>query len=110
VKPLAESFERLRAATDRIAQAGAADPDEVGAAATDYLRLFGLTALAYMWARAADVALPKSRNGGDPDGFYKAKVGTARFFMERILPQSTGLFGAIMAGGRSMMEFDEAAL
>ena len=110
VKPLAESFERLRAATDRIAQAGAADPDEVGAAATDYLRLFGLTALAYMWARAADVALPKSRNGGDPDGFYKAKLGTARFFMERILPQSTGLFGAIMAGGRSMMEFDEAAL
>ena len=86
------------------------DPDEAGAAASDYLRLFGLTALAYMWARAAEVALAQVETGADRDGFYRAKLGTARFFMERLLPQTSGLFAAIMAGGCSMMEFEDAAL
>jgi len=63
-----------------------------------------------MWARAAAVALPKVKNGADRDGFYKAKLGTARFVMERLLPQTSGLFAAIVAGARSMMEFDDAAL
>jgi alkylation response protein AidB-like acyl-CoA dehydrogenase len=110
VRPLAETFERLQLATNRIAAVGPTDPDEMGAAASDYLRLFGFTALAYMWARAAEVALPHARNGNDNDGFYEAKLGTARFFMERLLPQCGALSAAIMAGGRSMMEFDEAAL
>ena len=59
---------------------------------------------------AAEVALPKVRNGADIDGFYKAKLRTARFFMERLLPQSGALFTVIMVGGRSIMEFDDAAL
>jgi butyryl-CoA dehydrogenase len=69
-----------------------------------------MIALAYMWARAAEVALPKVKNGADRDGFHKAKLGTARFFMERLRPQTRGLFAAIMAGGRSMTEFDDTAL
>ena len=81
-------------------------PEEAGAAASDYLRLFGLTLLAYLWARMAEIGLAKA---GDQDGFYRAKVETARFFMQRLLPQTSGLFQAIMAGGRSMMAFDEAA-
>jgi butyryl-CoA dehydrogenase len=46
---------------------------------------------------------------GDQDGFYRAKVATARFFMQRLLPQTSGLLQAIMAGGGSIMAFDEAA-
>ena len=110
IEPLSETFDRLQRATEHVVRAGTANPEEIGAAASDYLRLFGLTALAFMWARAADVALPKTKNGGDPDGFYKAKLGTARFFMERLLPQSSAAFAAIAAGGRSLMEFDDAAL
>ena len=109
-EPLAKAFDDLQRATAQIARVGKSDPDEAGAAASDYLRLFGFTALAYMWARAAEVALPKVKNGADRDGFYNAKLGTARFFMERLLPQTSGLFAAIIAGGRSMMEFDDAAL
>jgi hypothetical protein len=45
-----------------------------------------------------------------PQRLLKAKLGTARFFMERLRPQARGLFAAIMAGGRSMVEFDETAL
>jgi butyryl-CoA dehydrogenase len=107
--PLAKAFDELQRATAKIARDGA-DPEEAGAAASDYLRLFGLTALAYMWARAVEAALPKVKNGADQDGFYKAKIGTAWFFMERLLPQTSGLSAAIIAGGRSMMEFDDAAL
>jgi 3-(methylsulfanyl)propanoyl-CoA dehydrogenase len=110
VKPLADALDCLQRATTQIARAGMTNPEETGAAASDHLRLFGLTALAYMWARTAEVALPKAKNGADIDGFYKAKLGTARFFMERLLPQTSGLLAAIMAGGRSTMEFDEAAL
>ncbi len=105
VQPLAKAFVCLRQATAQVTRAGMADPDEAGAAASDYLRLFGLTALAYLWARMAEISLPKAAE----DPFYAAKVGTARFFMDRILPQTSALFSQIMAGGKSIMSFDEAA-
>ncbi|HVI50711.1 MAG TPA: acyl-CoA dehydrogenase C-terminal domain-containing protein [Candidatus Sulfotelmatobacter sp.] len=105
VQPLAKAFVRLQQATGQIARLGMGKPEEAGAAAADYLRLFGLVALAYMWARMAQIALPKA--GDDP--FYKAKLGTARFFMERMLPQTSGLFSSLMAGGGSLMEFAEEA-
>lgn len=109
VQPLAKAFVRLQQATAKVAQSGMANPDEAGAAATDYLRLLGFVGMAYMFCRSVEIALPKMGNGADGDGFYRAKVGTARFFMDRILPQTSALFSAIMAGGKSMMEFEDAA-
>ncbi len=108
VQPLGKAFDLLQQATAQIGRAGARDPDEAGAAASEYLRLFGLTALAYLWARMAEISLPKA-GAGDPDGFYAAKVGTARFYMQRLLPQTSALFSSIMAGGKSMMTFEDAA-
>ena len=92
-----------------IARTGMARPEEAGAAASDYLRLFGLVALGYIWVRAVETALPKAGGPEDGDGFYRDKLNTARFFFDRILPQSASLFQAIMAGGGSIMAFDEAA-
>ncbi len=109
VQPLAKAFVRLQQATAHIAQKGMSNPDEAGAAATEYLRLFGLVALAFMWCRAAEVALPKAGGAEDSDGFYKAKVNTARFYMERVLPQTSSLFAGIMAGAKTMMAFEDAA-
>ena len=94
IGPLDKAFARLQQATATIAQAGMARPEEAGAAASEYLRLFGLTVLAYLWARMAENSLPKV----EEDSFYRAKVGTARFFMERLLPQTGGLSQAIAAG------------
>jgi butyryl-CoA dehydrogenase len=108
VEPLAKVFGRLQQATAQVARSGMARPDEAGAAATDYLRLMGFTVLAYLWARMAEISLPKLATD-DPDGFYKAKVMTARFFMERLLPQATAHFQAVMAGGKTMMAFEDAA-
>jgi len=106
---LEKAFGALQLATATIAQKGMADPEEAGAASSDYLRLLGLVAIAYLFARSAKVAGMKAMTGQDPDGFYAAKLVTVRFFYERILPQAAGLFSAIKAGKGSMMELPEAA-
>jgi alkylation response protein AidB-like acyl-CoA dehydrogenase len=103
VLPLRKSLDRLQEATLWMAQKGLTDREEIGAAATDYLRLFGLVALAYLWARTAKLALRKT--GGDRDGFYHAKLATARFFMSRLLPQTQGLFTSLKSGAGPIMDF-----
>ena len=107
VMPLAKAFGRLQLATGHIAQVGLKNPNEAAAASSEYLRLFGLVALGYLWARMVEVALTHG-NGAD-QGFYDAKVATARHYMERILPQTGSLFAAIMAGASTMMDFPDEA-
>jgi len=107
IAPLAKVFGRLQKATAFIAEKGLGNPDEAGAASVDYQRLFALTALAYLWTRMAGLALDKA--DGDEQLFYQAKIDTARFYMQRLLPQNGGLYGAILAGGKSMMAFNNDA-
>ena len=107
IRPLATALDRLRGVTDWIIRAGATDPEESAAGATEYLRLFGLVALGYMWARSAAVALPAA--DGAEAAFYRAKLNLARFYLQRLLPQTEALAGAILAGGRSIRAFEEAA-
>jgi len=116
VMPLAKAFARLQQLTLHVAQQGMAKPEEAGAAASDYLRIFALVALGYMWARTAQAALAKAdaADGADGDAdpeasFYKAKLATARFYMARVLPQHTANAAAIMAGAKPLMELEAAA-
>ncbi len=109
VLPLAKSFAALQQATAHLAQVSQKDPEEAGAAATDYLRLMGLVALGFMWAKSAKVAEAKLPHANGDAGFYKAKLTTAQFFADRLLPQTGALWGAIKAGKASMMELEEAA-
>ncbi|MBL8639359.1 MAG: acyl-CoA dehydrogenase C-terminal domain-containing protein [Alphaproteobacteria bacterium] len=109
---LAKSFAKLQQASATIALKSLKNPDEAGAAATDYLRLFALVAMAYMWMKMAVVAvekLGKNRSDGNtapqfPPQFYAARLKLARFFMERMLPEAESRFRMVMAGGESMME------
>lgn len=103
VVPAGQAFDLLQDATRLIRERAAANPDEAGAAAVDYMRLFALTSLAYLWARAAEVSLPKSN-----DDFHRAKLATARFFMHRILPETASLHAKIVAGAAPVTELDEA--
>lgn len=105
--PLAEAAQRLESATQTLLRRCAADPAEIGAGAVDFLQLFGLTALAYMWARMAEIGL--HRRDGIDALFYDAKVRTARFFMQRILPRNEAHYRAVDAGGDCMMDFDDRA-
>ena len=114
IGPLVQSFARnfgaLQLATGFIAQKGLADPEEAGAASSDYLRMFGLVALGFMWVRAAKVAADKLPSaGGEDAAFYTAKLATARFFIERLLPPAGALLYVIKAGKAPIMGLDEAA-
>jgi alkylation response protein AidB-like acyl-CoA dehydrogenase len=108
VLPLAKAFGKLQQATAHIAQVGLKDPEEAGAAAADYLKLFALAASAYMWAKAAKVALPKAESGEEA-WFYKAKLATARFFMARLLPETSSLLTVITSGAKPLMALEAEA-
>ncbi|TAJ83117.1 acyl-CoA dehydrogenase [bacterium] len=105
VEPLAKAFARLQQATLWIAQESLKDRDEAGAAAGDYLRMFALVTLAYMWARTAKVAVGKL--AGEKGSFYRAKLATASFYMRRVLPQTSALLAAITSGARPIMDVRE---
>jgi hypothetical protein len=106
---LHQAFGALQLSTATIAQRGLKDPEEAGAAATDYLRLLGLVAMGYCFARSAEIAMTRLAEGHEDKAFYDAKVKTAAFFFERILPQATACFLMIKAGKASMMALAEDA-
>ncbi|HYG86063.1 MAG TPA: acyl-CoA dehydrogenase C-terminal domain-containing protein [Azospirillum sp.] len=109
VLPVAKAFAKLQQATAVIAQKGLKDPEEAAAAATDYLRLFGLVALGWMWVRMVKAAKTKLAAGEGNAAFYDAKLKTARFYMTKLLPQTNALFITIMAGAKPLMELEDAA-
>jgi hypothetical protein len=110
VQSLAKAFGALQLATGFIAQKSFSDPEEAGAASTDYLRMLGLVALGYMWVRMAKVAADKLPGAaGEDAAFYQAKRTTAAFYVDRILPQVGALLYAIKSGKASMMALEEAA-
>jgi hypothetical protein len=109
VLPLAKAYARLQQITLHVAQQGLRNPDEAAAAATDYLRLFALVAMAFVWTRMAQIAQAKLAAGTDETIFYQAKLDTARFFMAKILPENGALFAQIMTGSASVMQFEDAA-
>ncbi|WP_334176401.1 acyl-CoA dehydrogenase C-terminal domain-containing protein, partial [Pseudoxanthobacter sp.] len=96
--PLSKAFGALQLSTATLARRGLKDPEEAAAGATEYLRLFGLVALGAMWLKMARIAGEALEAGSDEHAFYEGKRVTARFYMERILPQAAGLFSAIKAG------------
>jgi hypothetical protein len=105
VNPLAELGEKVTKLTTEIGMKAFKNPDEVGAAAVDYLRVCGHLVFAYLWARMAKVALAK-QSSGDP--FYTAKIATARFYFAKLLPETAALIRSARAGAAPMMDFDAA--
>jgi alkylation response protein AidB-like acyl-CoA dehydrogenase len=103
--PLQTALGHLQAASMWFMQNAIKQPDNAGAGATDYMHLFGLVALAYMWAQIAKAAQEKLANGADSaEDRLKAKLTTGRFFMERMLPETGAQLARIQAGAGSVME------
>ena len=109
VLPVLKAFGRLQQVTALLAQKGLSDPDEAGAAATEFLRAFGLVALGYMWAQAAEVSLEKRKSANGDAVFYDTKIATARFYMAKLLPETNALFASIGAGAKIVMEMPAEA-
>ncbi len=99
---LAAAKAQLQEATLWLMQNGMSNPDNAGAASNDYLHLFGLTALAYMWRLMAKAAAEKVA-GGDADPFYANKLVVGRHFLERILPQAAAHLARLKAGSATLM-------
>ena len=94
-------------ATEGIASRVARDPDEMGAAAMDYLQFTGYLCLAWCWARSAAVSVAALQKGGADTDFYKAKLATARFYFTRLLPRAEAHLDALSAGAKSLMDLPE---
>jgi acyl-CoA dehydrogenase len=110
VAPLSEALGDLQKATLWFMQNALARPDHAGAGATDYMHLFGLVALGYMWARMARVARDKLAAGANGAAErMNAKLVTARFFMERMLPATATHLARIRAGADSTMALSAEA-
>ena len=100
VGPLAAHAQSWGALTQDIGQRAMQDPEEVGAAAVDYLFYSGYVTLAYFWARSVAAADASTRSAG----FKQAKRATARFYFARILPRTQTHAAAIKAGAASLLD------
>ena len=104
VKPLSQSLGDLQQATMWFLQNALGNPDNAGAGATDYMHLFGLVALGYMWCLIAEAAKAKGGAGGDGAADRMSqRLATGRFFMERMLPATATHLARIKAGAASTM-------
>ncbi|OHV26969.1 acyl-CoA dehydrogenase [Rhizobium sp. RMa-01] len=104
-KHLKKGLNDVQAATMWFMQNAMAKPDNAGAGSTDYMHLFGLVVLGYMWAKMAKAAEDGLASGdGSREDFLRNKLVTARFFMERIMPETALRKARIEAGADTMME------
>lgn len=103
IQPLQAEINNLKDVTAHVIEQAKEDANAIGAAANDYLHLFGFTAYAYMWAKMAKVALAKLDSG---DEFYAVKLKVARFFYQRQLSETQALSANIKAGSSILMELD----
>jgi alkylation response protein AidB-like acyl-CoA dehydrogenase len=99
---------QLQDGTGWLMQNGLANPDNAGAASTDYLHLFALTGMALMWAKIAKAA-NAAIAAGSTDPFYAAKLTTGRYFVDRLLPDAGAHLAKLKTGAAGLMALDEAA-
>ncbi|MGD9477797.1 acyl-CoA dehydrogenase C-terminal domain-containing protein [Shinella sp. G-2] len=104
-KALKKGLNDLQAGTMWFMQNAMARPDNAGAGSTDYMHLFGLVVIGYMWAKIAKAAEEGLANGaGAREDFLKNKLITAKFFMERLMPETGLRKTRIEAGADTTME------
>ena len=97
-KPLYQGFKSLQNASLWIATQGMANPDEGAGASSDYLKMFALVSLGFVWTKSAQIALEKLAGGTEEKLFYESKLATARFFLNKILPEHYSLLAKLTAG------------
>ncbi|MCP3056492.1 acyl-CoA dehydrogenase, partial [Aurantimonas marianensis] len=109
-KALKKGLNDLQQATMWLMQNAMAKPDNAGAASTDYMHLFGLVALGFMWGRMAKIAEEKIAAGANGQtAFLEKKRVTARFFMERVMPESAAHLARLSSGADTMMALEADA-
>ncbi len=107
INPLAYLADQMTKFTTELGFKGFQNPDEVGAAAVDYLRVAGHLVFGYFWARMAQVAL-REVAAGNADPFYLGKLQTARFYFAKLFPETATLMRTARSGSKALMDTDAA--
>ena len=108
VKPVKRGLDILQQSTLWFAQHGLQNPNDAGAGAVDYLRLMGIVSVGWMWARMAKLATEKLKSNPPNAEFYQGKLVSARYWMERMIPECPMLFERIQAGSANLMALEPA--
>lgn len=93
--------------TQDIMKSAASNPNELGAAAVDYLMYSGYVTVGYFWLRMAVTAQQQLDAGSSEQEFYQAKIYTARFYFDRLLTRTRSLVSAIQSGSDNLMAMHE---
>ncbi|MAZ83445.1 MAG: acyl-CoA dehydrogenase [Hoeflea sp.] len=108
-KAIKKGLNDMQAASMWLMQNGMKDPNNAGAASTDYMHLFGLVVLGYMWGMMAKAAQQKLADGTDNAAYYETKLKTADFFMARVMPETAMRKARIETGAETLMALDAEA-
>jgi len=103
IQPLASATQDLVQLTDDILSSAKNNPEELGCAANDYLHVFGYTAMAFVWAKMAEVSFAADESSE----FHQSKIHTARYFYTRLLPRCGSLIASAKAGSETMFDMPE---
>lgn len=104
ISPLSESLNDLTTITQELLEKSTLDVEEIGAAANDYLHVFGYTAMAFIWAKMAQVSFASEETQSD---FYQSKLLTARYYFARLLPRRLSLLASIRSGSQPLFAIDD---
>ena len=102
--PLKSAISDLAEFTQDVLKRSGQNPNDLGTSANDYLHVFGYTAMAYVWAKMAEVALDNKQSGDD---FYTSKIQTARYYFARMLPRTQSLILSAKAGSDTLFAIDD---
>ena len=107
---VAEALEKasgqLGAATMWLMQNAMQNPENAGAGAVHYMHILGIVATGLMWLRMAKAAATLLESGEGDTRYLEAKLITARFFAERVMPDAGALRRKIEGGAESLMAID----
>ncbi|MCB1664609.1 MAG: acyl-CoA dehydrogenase C-terminal domain-containing protein [Pseudomonadales bacterium] len=106
VAPLRSVLGNVQEVSQRLRKRGEENADEIGAASVPYLRLVTLMLYGFMWARMVQAAERALADGASDISYYDAKLKTARFFVDRVMPGVSALVTEIEAGAASLMAMD----
>ena len=109
IEPLQALNKKWGELTLHIGTKAMENADEAGAASVDYLMFSGYSCLAYFWAKAASKARAALAAENSEGEFYEAKLKTARFYYQRILPRTSTCEAAILSGADNVMSLEVEA-
>jgi alkylation response protein AidB-like acyl-CoA dehydrogenase len=111
LKPFLDGLQKatgdLRDGAMWFMQNGLSNPDNAGAGSVEYMHLFGIQVLAYMWSQMAKISLD-AKAAGTATEFHENKLIVGRFFLDRIVPDTASLLVKLSAGAESIMALKAA--